>query len=69
MKNKTDLPYILAMTSCDNLHELSVKTGLHYQNLYRVLVLKDGNLQAKSMIKVIDASLGKLSLTDLYKLN
>jgi len=66
MVNTTDLNLILEKTSCKTLYELSKKTGVHYTNLYKVFVYKNGNLKSSSIRKIIDLSSGELDLTDIY---
>ena len=66
MVNNIDLQLILEKTSCNTLYELSKKTGIHYNNLYKSFVYKKGNLKASSIRKITDLSNGELDLTDLY---
>lgn len=63
------LKFILQTTNCSNLNELSRKTGIKYQNLYRVFVKNNGNLHSSSLRKIMALSDGRLETTDLYDIN
>ena len=69
MDIKEKLDFILKQTNCKNLNQLSIKTKIDYQNLYRVFVKNNGNLHSSSLRKIINLSNGKLSILDIYDIN
>lgn len=69
MEIKEKLDFILKQTNCKNLNQLSIKTKISYQNLYRVFVKNNGNLQSSSLRKILDLSNGKLTTLDIYDIN
>ena len=66
---KVKLDFILKETKCKNLNQLRVKVDIDYQNLYRVFVKNNGNLNSSSMRKIISLSDGRLNINDLYDVN
>ncbi len=69
MDIKEKLDFILKETNCENLNQLSRKTKISYQNLYRVFVKNEGNLHSSSMRKIIFLSDGRLCVDDLFDIN
>ena len=69
MDKTENLNFILQKTNCNNLNELSKKTKIHYQNLYRVFVKNQGNLQTPALRKIIEISNNQLKINHLYDIN
>ncbi len=69
MDIKEKLDFILKETNCKNLNQLSRKTEINYQNLYRVFVKNNGNLHSSSLRKIIALSNGNLNALDIYDIN